>query len=120
MGSLFVHVTHGPEAPTRAALACLVAVAAVEAGHKVSMFFAGDAAYLLKDEVIESTRGIGTGALAEHVPKLVQAGVEIHVSGMSSKSRGVTEADLASKNAAFGTPGKVVELAFAADRVLTY
>ena len=25
MGSLLVHITHGPEAPTRAALGCLVA-----------------------------------------------------------------------------------------------
>ncbi|HUO45737.1 MAG TPA: DsrE family protein [Acidimicrobiia bacterium] len=120
MGSLLVHVTHGPEAPTRAALACLVAVSAVEAGHEVKMFFAGDAAYLLKDEVIESTRGIGTGALSDHLPKLVEAGISIHVSGMSSKSRGVTEADLAGKNATFATPATLVELAFAADRVLTY
>lgn len=120
MGSLLVHVTHGPEAPTRAALACLVAVAAVETGHEVSMFFAGDAAYLLKDEVIDSVRGIGTGPLSDHVPKLVEAGVTIFVSGMSSKARGVTESDLEGKNATFAMPSKLVELTFAADRVLTY
>ena len=120
MGSLLVHVTHGPEAPTRAALACLVAVAAMEAGHQVSMFVAGDAAYLLKDEVIDSIKGIGTGPIAEHVPKLVAADVPIFVSGMSSKARGVTEADLAGKHAVFATPAKLVELTFAADRVLTY
>lgn len=43
MGSLLVHVTHGPEAPTRAALAVLVAKSAVDAGHDVALFFAGDA-----------------------------------------------------------------------------
>lgn len=84
------------------------------------MFFAGDAVYLLKDEVIDSIKGIGTGALADHIPKLVAAGVPIYVSGMSSKARGVTEADLASKNGAFAMPPKLVELTFAADRVLTF
>lgn len=43
MGSLLVHLTHGPEAPTRAALAVLVAKAAVDAGHEVALFLAGDA-----------------------------------------------------------------------------
>ncbi|HKX76844.1 MAG TPA: DsrE family protein [Acidimicrobiia bacterium] len=120
MGSLLVHVTHGPEAPTRAALACLVAVAAVEAGHEVSMFLAGDSAYLMKDEVVGSLQGIGTGPLSEHLSKLVEASVPIFVSGMSSKARGVTEADLQGKNASFAMPSKLVELTFAADRVLTY
>lgn len=120
MGSLLVHVTHGPEAPTRAALACLVALTAVDEGHDVTMFFAGDAAHLMKDSVIESTTGIGTGALADHIPNLVAKGVPIHVSRMSANAREVTEADLASKHANFASPKNLVELAFAADRILTY
>jgi uncharacterized protein len=86
-----------PEAPTRAALGLLVARSAVEAGHEVSVFFAGDAAYLVKDEVIASLAGIGTGRLAEHLPALVEAGVPMYVSGMSSQARGVTAADLEGK-----------------------
>ncbi len=120
MGSLLVHVTHGPDAPTRAALACLVAKAAVESGHEVKMFFAGDAALLMKDEIIGSLHGIGTGALADSIPALVEAGVPIFVSGMSAKSRGVGEADLDGKGATFAMPDKLVELVFAADRVLSY
>lgn len=120
MGSLLVHITHGPEAPTRAALACLVATAAVEAGHDVTMFFAGDSVFLLKDEVIESTKGIGTGAVSDHFSKLVAAGVPIFVSKMSAKERGVSADDLAAKNASFAMPANLVELTFAADRVLTY
>lgn len=120
MGSLLVHITHGPEAPTRAALGCTVALAAKDAGHEVALFFAGDAAYLMKDEVVESLRGIGTGVLADAVPALVERGVPIYVSGMSSKARGVTEADLANKNATFAMPARLVELSFAADRVLVY
>lgn len=120
MGSLLVHITHGPEAPTRAALGCLVARAASEAGHEVQMFFAGDAAYLIKDPVIASLKGIGTGALDETLPALIAAGVPIYVSGMSSRGRGVTEDDLAGKGASFATPADLVELVFAADRVLVY
>ncbi len=120
MGSLLVHVTHGPEAPTRAALACLVAKAALDAGHEVSMFFAGDAVYLLKDEVVGSMVGLGTGPLSDTLPALVEGGVAIYASGMSSKSRGVTENDAKSKGATFAMPAKLVELTFAADRVLTY
>jgi predicted peroxiredoxin len=101
-------------------LACLVALAAVDEGHEVTMFFAGDAAHLMKDSVIETTTGIGTGALADHIPKLVAKGVPIHVSKMSANAREVTEADLASKNAIFAIPKTLVELAFAADRILTY
>jgi hypothetical protein len=39
---------------------------------------------------------------------------------MSANAREVTEADIASKNATFAAPAKLVELAFAADRILTY
>lgn len=47
MGSLLVHITHGPEAPTRAALGLLVAKSAVDAGHDVTVLLVGDAAYLV-------------------------------------------------------------------------
>ena len=120
MGSLLVHITHGPDAPTRAALGFLVAKSASEAGHEVTIFCAGDAAYLLKDAVIEHTKGIGTGALSDSFPAVVSSGVPIYVSGGSSKTRGVTEADLEGKGAQFATPGQLVELTFAADRVLCY
>ncbi len=99
MGSLLVHITHGPEAPTRAALGLLVARSAVEAGHDVTVFLAGDAAYLVKDAVIEHTIGVGTGALSDSFPALVDAGVPIFISRSSSGSRGVTEDDLAGKGA---------------------
>ncbi|MGH8946718.1 MAG: DsrE family protein [Acidimicrobiia bacterium] len=120
MGSLLVHITHGPEAQTRAALGFLVAKAGVEAGHEVTMFLAGDAAYLVKDEVVASLRGIGTGALEESLAAVVEAGIPIFVSGMSAQSRGVTDTDLNAKNASFAMPSKLVELTFSADRVLTY
>jgi predicted peroxiredoxin len=120
MGSLLVHITHGPEAPTRAALGCTVAKAARDAGHEVTLFFAGDAAYMMKNEVIGSLRGLGTGSLGDTLPTLASEGVPIYVSGMSSKARGVTQDDLADTGATFAMPAKLVELTFEADRVLVY
>jgi predicted peroxiredoxin len=120
MGSLLVHITHGPDAPTRASLGFLVAKTAAEAGHEVTIFCAGDAAYLMKDAVIEHTKGIGTGSLSDSLPAAVSLGVPIFVSGGSSKTRGVDQADLEGKGAEFATPAQLVELTFAADRVLCY
>ena len=120
MGSLLVHITHGPEAPTRAALGFLVARAGVQAGHDVSVFLAGDAVQLVRKEVVETLRGLGTGALSETLPAVVEGGGQIYVSGMSAKARGVTEADLGTARAALAMPDKLVELTFASERVLTY
>ena len=120
MGSLLVHITHGPESPTRAALGFLVARAAVQAGHEVSVFLAGDATQLIRSEVIDTLQGLGTGPLAETVPAVAGGGGSIYVSGMSAKARGVSEEDLQRTGAQFAMPDKLVELTFACDRVLTY
>lgn len=120
MGSLLVHVTHGPEAPTRAALGLLVAKSASESGHSVKVFLAGDAAYLAKDAIVEHLKGIGTGELSTTLPSLIGQGVPIFISGGSSKSRGVTQQDLEGKGAVFASPDELVQLTFEADRVLCY
>lgn len=120
LGSLLVHVTHGPEAPSRAALAVSVAKAAVDAGHEVTVFFAGDAVYLVKDAVIENLHGIGTGSLRDTLPALIESGTSIFVSGMSSRSRGVTKDDLEGKGIEFAGPSQLVEITFRTDRVLCY
>src|SRR4051812_15343357 len=109
MGSLLVHVTHGPEAPTRAALACLVAKAARDEGHDVSMFFAGDAVNLLRDEVTANLAGLGTGALSESLGALLtDEGVALYASGMSSKARGVADA-VEAAGVTLAMPAKLVE-----------
>jgi len=65
MGKLLVHITFGPEAPSRAALGLLVARAGIDEGHEVSIFFAGDAVQLIRDAVLDSLTGLGTGSLRE-------------------------------------------------------
>jgi predicted peroxiredoxin len=47
MAKILVHITHGPEHPTRAALGFLVAKAAIDEGHEVSLFLAGAAVQLV-------------------------------------------------------------------------
>lgn len=64
MGKLLVHITSGPEAPTRAALGLLVAKAGIDEGHDVSVFLAGDAVQLIRDAVLDSLTGLGTGSFA--------------------------------------------------------
>ena len=54
------------------------------------------------------------------VDAVAAGGGRFYVSGMSSKARGVTEADLDGKPAELALPTRLVELTFAADRVLTY
>ena len=118
--TILIHVTHGPEHPTRAALAFLVARTAVDEGHQVRMFLAGDAVQLLRDSVLDSLAGIGTGKLREHYEVLAKAGVRFYLSGMSSKARGVTEVDLKGKTAEFATPSVLLRLSIESDRMFVY
>lgn len=120
MGSLLVHVTHGPEAPTRAALAVLVARAALDAGHEVSMFFAGDATNLLRDATADATVGIGTGSFGDNLRAVSDGGAALFASGMSAKARAVDPAALHGIKVEAAMPAKLVELTMGCDRVLTY
>jgi len=120
MGKLLIHVTAGPEAPTRAALGLLVARSGIDEGHEVNVFLAGDAVQLIRDAVLDSLTGLGTGSLRESFDAIAGGGGRFYVSGMSSKARGVTEADLEGKPAEFAMPARLVQLAFEADRSLTY
>ena len=120
MASILVHLTHGPEHPTRAALALLVAKSAVEQGHQVSVFLAGDAVQLMRNEVLDSLVGLGTGSAREHFDALTSAGASFYVSGLSSKARGVGVTDLEGKNAEMAMPSVLVELSLSHDRMFTY
>ena len=53
MAKILVRVTCGPENPTKAALAFLVARSAIDDGHEVSMFLACDGVQLLRDAVLD-------------------------------------------------------------------
>ncbi len=120
MAKILVHVTIGPENPTRAALAFLVAKSAVEEGHSVSLFLAGDAVQLIRDAVLDNLAGLGTGKLREHFDAIVAGGGKFYISGMSSKGRGVTESDLSGKPAEFALPNVLIRLSLDHDSMFTY
>ena len=117
---ILVHVTQGPENPTRAALAFLIAKTALEEGHTVTLFLAGDAVQLLRDAVLDNLSGLGTGKLREHYDAIVKGGGKFYLSGMSSKARGITEADLKGKPAELATPNVLLKLSLEHDRMFTY
>jgi predicted peroxiredoxin len=120
MSRLLVHIATGPENPTRAALGLLVARSALEAGHDVDLFVAGDGVALLRPETLDAGTGIGTGSLREHVDALVAGGARFYASGMSSKARGLAVEALAGLAVTMAPPTRLVELAFEADRVMSY
>jgi predicted peroxiredoxin len=117
---ILVHLTSGPENPTRAALAFLVARTAVEQGHTVSMFLAGDAVQLLRDATLDGLSGVGTGKLREHFDIIVKGGGRFYLSGMSSAARGITAAELQGKPAELAPPAILLKLALDNDRMFTY
>ena len=120
MASLLVHITCGPENPTKAALGFLVARTALAEGHDVSLFLAGDAVQLLRDPVLDNLTGLGTGSLREHFDEIVAGGGQFYLSGMSSKGRGLGEDQLKDKPAKMAMPDTLVRLAVNADASLTY
>ncbi len=120
MSSLLVHVTCGPENPTKAALAFFVAAAAVDAGLETHVFLAGDAVQLLRESVRKSLVGLGTGSLQEHYGKITAGGGRLYLSGGSCAARGITDADLEGVEHEKGTPPLLVRLVMECDRTIVY
>ena len=120
MSSLLVHIHTGPENPTKVALGLLVARTAAAEGHEVTVFLAGDGVNVIRDAVLDSLQGVGTGSAREHVTALTEAGAKIYLSKMSSMARGVTDADIEGKGGQWAAPEKLVELTVGHERVLTY
>src|SRR6185369_17164481 len=77
---ILIHVTTGPENPTRAALAFLIAKTAIEEGHTVTLFLAGDAVQLFRNDVLDNLSGLGTGKLREHYDAIVKGGGKFYLS----------------------------------------
>jgi predicted peroxiredoxin len=120
MGRLLVTIATGPENPTRVALGLLVARSALDAGHEVDLFFAGDGVNALRPQTLDAGHGIGTGSMREHVEALASGGARFHASGMSSKARGLDADALGGLAVTMAPPTKLVELSFEADRVLQF
>src|SRR3954466_2105388 len=106
MSKLLVHLATGPQHPTRGALALLVARTAVEEGHNVQVFLAGDAVQFARPATASTAHGIGTGSFGEHWEALVSAEVPIFLSAMSSNARGL-EPEAAAEGIELAPPAKL-------------
>ena len=118
--NILIHITQGPENPTKAALGFLIAKTALEEGHTVDIFLAGDAVKLLQDSVLNSLSGLGTGKLREHYDAIVKNNGHFYLSGNSSKARGMTAEDIKGKPAEFALPTVLLRLSLDSDRMFTY
>jgi predicted peroxiredoxin len=119
MKHFLVHLTTGPENPSKVALAFFVARAAIEGGHKLTLFVAADGVSVLRKETVEALVGLGTGALAEHLAVIKASTAAVFYSGGSAKARGLKPEDLALPAEPAGPP-KLIALAAEADVVLSY
>lgn len=113
---LLVHLATGPENPTRLALGLLVARTALDEGHEVDVFIAGDGVDVVRPETRGAVQGIGTGSAAEHWQALRDGGARLYASGMSSKARGVS----GDEGVELAPPNVLVRLIAEADRVVSY
>ncbi len=122
MARILIHSTHGPDAPTQADRAFLIAKTAIQEGHEVSLFLAGAAVQLVGDEHLDSVLGITEEAttLRESFDDIVSGGGRFYLSEMSCRARGMTEAALGGKEVELVAPNVLVRLTVDHDRVITY
>jgi predicted peroxiredoxin len=71
--------TAGSDDPTRAGLPFNFALGAMEAGHQPEIFLAGEAAYLMKDDVAAAVMPVAMAPLREMLDKVVAGNVPIYV-----------------------------------------
>lgn len=122
VAKILIHLTHGTSSPTQADRAFLIAKTAIEEGHQVSMFLAGAAVELMKDENLDQTFGVGVTAvpLRESIDKIVEGGGKIVLSQVSCGARNVSHEDLQDKGVELGMPNALVQMTVENDRVITY
>lgn len=101
MARILIHVNGGPETPARAASALLAAKSALDEGHSVSLFVAGDAVRLVRDAATRIPAGLGARRLREHIDAALAKGARLYLSGGSA-------------------PRALMRLSTAHDRMMTY
>ena len=71
--------TYGSDDPTRASFPFVFARGALEAGHQPTIALAGEAVYLLKEEVAAATQGVGWPTIAEQWKAVVEAKIPVYI-----------------------------------------
>jgi predicted peroxiredoxin len=109
----------GSDDPTKAAFPFSHALALAEAGHEVQIYLLGEAVVLMRKVVADAVTPVGWPTVGDFLNKLATKHVQIYTCGACSRARGVTETDLASYGAKFGSPPVFVSLVEWADHVIT-
>jgi predicted peroxiredoxin len=109
----------GTDEPTRASFAFDHGLALADAGHDVQIFLTHDATYLMRKVTVDTIKPIGWPPLSETMAKLVAKRIPIFSCGACSRARGITEADLSTWNARWGSPPIYVSLVEWADHVIS-
>ena len=117
---VLVHIYSNLNCKNKVTLGLLVALAAENEGHQVTLFLAGDGVNILNCKKAGEVIGQGTGDLYEHLENLKDSNITIFVSGMSAKSRGYDQKLLDGYKAEFAMPNVLVEESIKADSILCY
>ena len=72
MAKILYQGTHGTDDPTRASMPFHMALRAVEAGHTPEIGLAGDAVVCIKDNIIDSVKGVGMPESKELFKKILK------------------------------------------------
>ena len=79
MSKLLYIGTHGSDDATKATFPFLMAKGALDAGHETGIILMGEAAPLIKDDIVAQIHGYGVPPLKELVDELHSKGVRITV-----------------------------------------
>ena len=109
----------GSDDPTRAGFVFAHSLALAEAGHEVQIFLLGEATNLMRKVTADATTPVGWPPIGDLRDKIVAKKIPVFACGACSRARGVTEADLATWNAKFGSPAIFVPMVEWADRIIT-
>ena len=109
----------GTDDATRASFVFSHGLALADAGHEVQIFLTHDATYLMRKATVDTIKPIGWPPLSEIMAKIVAKQIPIFSCGACSRARGVTETDLASWNAQWGSPPIYVSLVEWSDHVIS-
>jgi uncharacterized protein involved in oxidation of intracellular sulfur len=109
----------GSDDPTKAAFPFSHALALAEAGHEVQIYLLGEAVVLMRKVVADAVTPVGWPTVGEFLNKLGTKHVQIYACGACARARGVSESDLTTYGAKFGSPPVFVSLIEWADHIIT-
>ncbi|HTW56519.1 MAG TPA: DsrE family protein [Terriglobales bacterium] len=109
----------GTDDATRASFVFSHGLGLADAGHDVQIFLTHDATYLMRKATVDAIKPIGWPPLSETMARIVAKGIPVFSCGACSRARGVTEADLSSWNAQWGSPPIYISLVEWADHVIS-